>query len=155
LRCFFHAQGKPSACFYKVILRSAMAGIYIHIPFCRQACTYCNFHFSTSLKLKAELLEAILQELEMQKEYLQGQIIETIYIGGGTPSLLSADEIKEITEQVYKHYNVAKELKEFTLEANPDDLSKQYIHALRDTAVSRFSIGVQSFRDEDLRYMNR
>jgi len=131
-----------------------VAGIYLHIPFCKQACTYCNFHFSTSLRMKDDMLAAILQELEMRKYYLPEQKIETIYFGGGTPSVLSADDIKRITEQIYKHYKV-ENLKEFTLEANPDDLSAQYLKDLRDTAISRFSIGVQSFRDEDLRYMNR
>lgn len=130
-----------------------MAGIYIHIPFCKQACTYCNFHFSTSLKLKDEVLKAIMLELEMQKNYLQGETVETIYLGGGTPSLLTADEIKYLFDQVTAHYDIA--LKEFTLEANPDDLSLSYIRSLRNTAVNRFSIGIQSFRDNDLKYMNR
>jgi oxygen-independent coproporphyrinogen-3 oxidase len=131
-----------------------VAGIYIHIPFCKQACTYCNFHFSTSLKLKQEVITAILHEIEMQKDYLQGVEIETIYFGGGTPSLLSADEINTITELIYRHYNV-KQLREFTLETNPDDLSPEYIKALRSTQVDRFSIGIQSFREQDLKYMNR
>ena len=130
-----------------------MAGIYIHIPFCKQACTYCNFHFSTSLKLKDEVLQAILRELEIQN-YLQGAAIETIYFGGGTPSLLSADEINRIFEQVFKFYP-AEHVKEFTLEANPDDLTPEYLKALRSTPVNRFSIGTQSFRDRDLQYMNR
>src|SRR4051812_25991063 len=108
------------------------AGIYIHVPFCRQACVYCNFHFSTSLAYKNDVLAAILKELEMQREYLQGASIETIYFGGGTPSLLSADEIKLIFDTILKFYPI-KELKEFTLEANPDDLNKEYLRSLRDT----------------------
>ena len=88
-----------------------MAGIYIHIPFCKQACTYCNFHFSTTLKLKEEVLAAILKELQMQRDYLQEQPIETIYLGGGTPSLLSADEINRLFDTIFKYYPV-KELKE-------------------------------------------
>ncbi len=130
------------------------AGIYLHIPFCRQACVYCNFHFSTSLKYKEEVLQAMLKEIEMQREYLQGATIETIYFGGGTPSLLSADDINRLFDAIFKYYPVAH-LKECTLEANPDDLSQAYLRSLRGTPVSRFSIGIQSFRDEDLRYMKR
>lgn len=130
------------------------AGIYLHIPFCRQACVYCNFHFSTSLRYKEEVLQAMLKEIEMQREYLQGATIETIYFGGGTPSLLSADDINRLFDAIFKYYPVAH-LKECTLEANPDDLSQAYLKSLRGTPVSRFSIGIQSFRDEDLRYMKR
>jgi oxygen-independent coproporphyrinogen-3 oxidase len=131
-----------------------MAGIYIHIPFCKQACTYCNFHFSTTLNLKEEVLQAIMHELEMQKNFLNGAPVETIYFGGGTPSILSADEIQRIFEQVYKLYPI-EQLKECTLEANPDDLSPKYLKELRSTPINRFSIGTQSFRDSDLQYMNR
>src|SRR3982751_3627459 len=81
-----------------------MAGIYLHIPFCKQACTYCNFHFSTSLKLKNEVLEAIMLELKIQKNYLEEEDIETVYFGGGTPSLLTADEINRITDVIQQHY---------------------------------------------------
>ena len=130
------------------------AGIYLHIPFCRQACVYCNFHFSTSLKSKDDVLHAMLREIEMQRNYLGDAAIETIYFGGGTPSLLSADEINRLFEAIYKIYPVV-DLKECTMEANPDDLSKQYLHALQSTPVSRFSIGVQSFHDTDLLYMKR
>lgn len=131
-----------------------MAGIYLHIPFCKQKCTYCNFHFSTSLKAKDDLLRAMLRELELQKDYLQGHSIETIYFGGGTPSLLSSDEIMRFIDAIYHHYP-AGTLKECTLEANPDDLSAQYLKELRHTAVDRFSIGVQSFQEKDLLFMNR
>ncbi len=131
-----------------------MAGIYLHIPFCKQACTYCNFHFSTSLKLKDEVLNAMMQELELQKNYLENQPVETIYLGGGTPSLLSSDEINRIYDVIQKHYRIDA-IKEFTLETNPDDLTPAYIKSLRNTLVDRFSIGVQSFRDSDLKYMNR
>ncbi len=129
-------------------------GIYIHIPFCKQACVYCNFHFSTSLKYKGDVFAAIIKELELRRDYMQGTSIETIYLGGGTPSLLSSDEIKQIFETIQKNYIVDK-IKEFTLETNPDDLTKEYIRSLRNSPVDRFSIGVQSFRDEDLTYMNR
>ena len=130
------------------------AGIYLHIPFCKQACVYCNFHFSTSLKYKEDILAAMKAELAMQREYLQGTLVETIYLGGGTPSLLTADELNELFDTILKYYPV-HELKEVTLEANPDDLSKQYLKALRNTPVNRLSIGVQSFREEDLLYMKR
>ena len=134
--------------------RAATAGIYLHIPFCRQACVYCNFHFSTSMKYKEDVLQAMLQEIEMQREYLGDTPIETIYFGGGTPSLLSADEINRLIETIHKFYRV-NELKEVTLEANPDDLNSQYLRSLRGTPINRFSIGVQSFREEDLLYMKR
>lgn len=131
-----------------------MAGIYIHIPFCKQACNYCNFHFSTSLRQKDDLLLAIHQELAQRKDYLQGQVIETVYFGGGTPSLLSADEILKIWEIINQHYTLKEKL-EVTLEANPDDLSVAYLQALKKTPINRFSIGIQSFFDEDLQLMNR
>ncbi len=130
------------------------AGIYLHIPFCKQACVYCNFHFSTSLKYKDDVMQAMLREIEMQREYLQGIEIETVYFGGGTPSLLSADEINRLFDAILKYYPV-KELKECTLEANPDDLDKHYLQSLRATPMNRFSIGVQSFREDDLLYMKR
>ena len=131
-----------------------MAGIYIHIPFCRKACTYCNFHFSTSLGQKDDMLEAIARELIMQKDFLEAASVETIYFGGGTPSLLSAEELLRIFDLIEKHYDISK-LQECTLEANPDDLNPQYIQQLKRTPVNRFSIGVQSFFDSDLKYMNR
>src|SRR5690606_36033907 len=106
-----------------------MAGIYLHIPFCRQKCNYCNFHFSTSLKRKEEMLHALHCELEMQKNFLNGEPLETIYFGGGTPSLLTADEINRLFETIQKNYPIT-ELKEFTLEANPDDLTQTYIQSL-------------------------
>ena len=130
------------------------AGIYLHIPFCKQACVYCNFHFSTSLKHKEDVLQAMLREIEMQREYLQDTPIETIYFGGGTPSLLSADEINRLIDAIHNFYHV-NQLQEVTLEANPDDLSRQYLQSLRHTPINRFSIGVQSFREEDLLYMKR
>ncbi|WP_419802569.1 radical SAM family heme chaperone HemW [Mucilaginibacter sp.] len=131
-----------------------MAGIYIHIPFCRQACHYCDFHFSTSFKYKKELLTALKQEIMLQKQYLQNEEIETIYLGGGTPSVLSADEINALLETVFINFTVKADA-EITLEANPDDLNLQKIIALKQTPVNRFSIGVQSFFEEDLLWMNR
>ncbi len=131
-----------------------MAGIYIHIPFCKQACYYCDFHFSTSLKYKDELLQALIKEIKLQKVYLAGETIETIYLGGGTPSLLNADEINLITGAITSLHTVSSDA-EITLEANPDDLSREKVTALRQTPVNRFSIGIQSFFDEDLKWMNR
>ena len=131
-----------------------MAGIYLHIPFCKQACTYCNFHFSTSLKLKDEVMDAMLRELEVQRSYLAGQPVETIYFGGGTPSILPVDDVQRLIDKIFSLYDVSS-LKECTLEANPDDLTTTYLRSLRHTPINRFSIGVQSFKEADLRYMNR
>ncbi|MEO5910704.1 MAG: radical SAM family heme chaperone HemW [Pelobium sp.] len=131
-----------------------MAGIYIHIPFCKQACHYCDFHFSTSLKYKEEMLASLHREIRLQQGYLDNQLVETIYFGGGTPSLLSADEISELIESIQDTFEVAKD-PEITLEANPDDLNIENLKDLRNTAINRLSIGVQSFFDEDLKWMNR
>ena len=131
-----------------------MAGIYIHIPFCKQACHYCDFHFSTSIQYKSDLLSAIAKEIKLQKDYLRAENIETIYFGGGTPSLLSGDEISVLLEEIQKNFKVIAN-PEITLEANPDDLNLQKLKEFRNTEVNRFSIGVQSFFDEDLKWMNR
>ena len=131
-----------------------MAGIYIHIPFCKQACHYCDFHFSTSLKHKDELLQCIHEELQLQRPYLENQTVETIYFGGGTPSLLSASELNKIIDTVHQNFEVLNQA-EITLEANPDDLGIEKLKELRNTAINRLSIGVQSFFDEDLKWMNR
>nr|WP_317631775.1 radical SAM family heme chaperone HemW [uncultured Flavobacterium sp.] len=130
-----------------------MAGIYIHIPFCKQACHYCDFHFSTSLKHKDRMLTAILAELQMRKHEIN-ESVETIYFGGGTPSLLSVSEINTIVDHVYDLFEVAPN-PEITLEANPDDLTSEKIIALSQTKINRLSIGVQSIFDEDLKLMNR
>lgn len=131
-----------------------MAGIYLHIPFCKQKCNYCNFHFSTSLSRKDDLLKAMHLELHIQKNYLESHTIETIYFGGGTPTLLSADEINQLFDSIQKNFP-SIDLQEFTLEANPDDLTVNYLKSLRNTPINRFSIGVQSFKEADLKYMNR
>lgn len=130
-----------------------MSGIYIHIPFCKQKCSYCDFHFSTNLQLKSQLVEAIKKELILRKDELN-QSLETVYFGGGTPSILSEKELSSIFETIYKNYST-QNLKEITLEANPDDLTKEKIKFLKSTPVNRFSIGIQSFFEEDLRLMNR
>jgi len=131
-----------------------VAGIYIHIPFCKQACFYCDFHFSTSLKKKTELIEALIKELKLRKAELHNQIVETIYFGGGTPSLLTNEELQLIINEVYSNYNIVKK-PEVTLEANPDDLSLNRIVELSKTPINRLSIGIQSFFDDDLISMNR
>lgn len=131
-----------------------MAGIYIHIPFCKQACHYCDFHFSTSLTYKSEVLQALQQEIKIQKDFLNGDNIETIYFGGGTPSLLNDEQIKQLINTITDLHSVSPDA-EITLEANPDDLDNQQIKALKQTPVNRFSIGIQSFFDEDLAWMNR
>lgn len=131
-----------------------MAGIYIHIPFCKQQCSYCDFHFSTSLKNKNALLKALLHEIEIRKSFTKGAKINTIYFGGGTPSILSVTELNQIFEQLNKHFQIENNA-EITLEANPDDLNIQKIKDLKNTPINRFSIGIQSFFDEDLQFMNR
>ena len=131
-----------------------MAGIYLHIPFCKQACFYCDFHFSTSLKKKDELVSCLVKELEIRKEELQGEIIETIYFGGGTPSLLSQEEIELLLNTIQKNYKVLDN-PEITLEANPDDLSEAKVLEFVKSPINRLSIGIQSFFEEDLQMMNR
>ena len=130
-----------------------MAGIYIHIPFCKQSCHYCNFHFSTSTKNKEEVLYAIENEIK-QKGQASNEAISTIYFGGGTPSILDVNEINSIIKRIYKEFNVESEA-EITIEANPDDLNKEKIINLSLTEINRLSIGVQSFIDKELRIMNR
>ena len=145
-----------------------MSGIYIHIPFCKQACYYCDFHFSTSLKKKEELILALVKELELRKEELQ-EPVETIYFGGGTPSLLTIEELQFLINEVYKNYTIS-ENPEITLEANPDDLienplspraesrgltSKSIFKEYKTLGINRLSIGIQSFFEDDLKNMNR
>ena len=138
-----------------------MSGIYIHIPFCKQACHYCDFHFSTSMKKKDEMVLALAKEIAMRKNEFElldsarsNNQIETIYFGGGTPSVLSNDEINFLIAEVYKNYKVV-ENPEITLEANPDDLSSERILELSKSPINRLSIGIQSFYEEDLKMMNR
>jgi oxygen-independent coproporphyrinogen-3 oxidase len=131
-----------------------MAGIYLHIPFCKQACYYCDFHFSTSSRHKDAMVSALRAELLLQKEYLKDEVVKTIYFGGGTPSILNPDELKAIIDDIYEHFQVSKS-PEITLEANPDDLSPEKVRQLKETLINRFSIGIQSFYLEDLIWMNR
>lgn len=131
-----------------------MAGIYIHIPFCKQACHYCDFHFSTTLTKQDQLVDALAQELILRKDDLPNTTIETIYFGGGTPSLLTQKQMEKILNVICKHYKIS-ESPEITLEANPDDLDFDKLKMLKSLSVNRLSIGVQSFFDEDLKLMNR
>lgn len=131
-----------------------MAGLYLHIPFCKKACIYCDFHFSTSLKHKGEMVEAICKELEFRKDFVDGKSLESIYFGGGTPSVLNDGELNQIFETIFKNFTVS-EGAEITLEANPDDLTKGKLQSLNKSLINRLSIGIQSFREEDLIFMNR
>ena len=131
-----------------------MSGIYIHIPFCKQACFYCDFHFSTSLKKKDELISSLIHEIELRKNELNNEVIETIYFGGGTPSMLYQFEIDSIINAVYENHKVILN-PEITLEANPDDLTKRKIIELSKSRINRLSIGIQSFFEDDLKLMNR
>ncbi len=131
-----------------------MAGIYLHIPFCKQACYYCDFHFSTNLSTKRELVEAIARELTLQKDYVNRERINTIYLGGGTPSMLDAEELELLFTTIHKNFSV-NEAAEITLEANPDDLSLPRLRQLRSQGVNRLSIGIQSFDDKVLQFLNR
>src|SRR3546814_6410187 len=123
-----------------------MAGIYFHIPFCKQACHYCDFHFSTSLKYRDGVVAALCREVALQSDYLAGQeaTVETIYFGGGTPSLLAAAAIDKLIGEVGAHFTVRPDA-EITIEANPDDLDDTYVPALRSTPINRFRIGSKSF----------
>lgn len=131
-----------------------MSGIYIHIPFCKQACFYCDFHFSTSLKKKDELIQSILIEIELRKNELNDEVVETIYFGGGTPSLLNQSDVEAMIQTIYKHYKVGSN-PEITLEANPDDINGEKLKGMSSSGINRLSIGIQSFFEEDLKLMNR
>lgn len=131
-----------------------MAGIYIHIPFCRKACNYCNFHFSTTRHLENDFTEALLREVCLQKDYLGGASISTVYFGGGTPSLLDPASLEQILNTLTRHHPIAADA-EITLEANPDDISNSRAAAWKKMGINRLSIGVQSFVEEELQWMNR
>lgn len=131
-----------------------MAGLYLHIPFCKQACNYCDFHFSTSRQRQGEMVEALIKELELRQEYVQGEKLGSIYFGGGTPSVLSEAELDQLFSAIHRLFSL-EENPEITLEANPDDLTPERIQVLANSPVNRLSIGIQSFREEDLKTMNR
>ncbi|MDR2284199.1 MAG: radical SAM family heme chaperone HemW [Sphingobacterium sp.] len=128
--------------------------IYFHIPFCKQACHYCDFHFSTSLKYKEDVLLALHKELATRTGYLEDKKVHSIYFGGGTPSILEPSEIQHLIDQVAHYFDIDPQA-EITLEANPDDLTREKVNTLRQTSINRFSIGIQSFFQEDLSWMNR
>jgi len=131
-----------------------MAGIYIHVPFCKQACLYCNFHFSTNLALQNDFTAALLKEIELRIPYLNGETVETIYFGGGTPSLLSSASIRRILEAIHRNFKISSG-PEITLESNPDDMQPELLQEWNKIGINRLSIGVQSFFTEDLIWMNR
>ena len=131
-----------------------MAGIYIHIPFCKRRCIYCDFFSTTQSEKKPTYAHALCQELEMRKNYLKGEEIETIYLGGGTPSQLTEEELNEIFTSLYNIYKV-KEDAEITLEANPDDLTPEYVSMLRRLPINRISMGIQTFQEETLKLLHR
>lgn len=130
-----------------------MGGIYIHIPYCKQACHYCDFHFSTNRKNEQEMIQAICREVELQAAYLK-DTVETIYFGGGTPSLVSEEGLSSILRSIHDHFEVASDY-ELTLEANPDDLIASKLDALKGVGVNRLSIGIQTFNNEKLKQINR
>jgi oxygen-independent coproporphyrinogen-3 oxidase len=131
-----------------------MSGIYIHIPFCKQACHYCDFHFSTSIKKKDEMVLALANEMALRATEFKDEVVETIYFGGGTPSILEIDDLRFLIDEVYRNYTVA-ENPEITVEANPDDLTETRIIELSQNKINRLSIGIQSFFEDDLKLMNR
>ena len=131
-----------------------MAGIYLHIPFCKKRCIYCDFFSSTRSEKKAAYIDALCQELELRRDYLDEERIETIYFGGGTPSQLAKEDFERIFSSLYKIYPISPEA-EITLEANPDDLSPEYIHMLRTLPFNRLSMGIQTFDDPTLKLLNR
>ncbi|MCH7534265.1 MAG: radical SAM family heme chaperone HemW, partial [Bacteroidetes bacterium] len=131
-----------------------MAGIYIHIPFCKQACSYCDFHYSTTLNRKTDMVNALVREIEIRKNYLNNEHVSTIYFGGGTPSLLNQFETDTIMEAINVHFEIKNDA-EITMEVNPDDIKATKLKELKSSNINRLSIGVQSFHNEDLEFMNR
>ena len=131
-----------------------MSGVYIHIPFCRQKCHYCNFHFAVSRKHRQDLIDALIREIELNHSFLPGKNLDSLYFGGGTPSLLPWEDIQALILQVKAYFELAPG-SEITLEANPDDLDPDYLEALKETGINRLSLGVQSFMDDELLAMNR
>jgi oxygen-independent coproporphyrinogen III oxidase len=130
-----------------------MAGIYIHIPFCKQACHYCNFHFSTTHQQIPQVVNAIAREATLRKDYIT-ETVDTIYFGGGTPSILNTNDIAFLLDKIKKNYTVNPQA-EITLEANPDDITEEKLLAWKQIGINRFSLGIQSFIDEELKWMNR
>jgi oxygen-independent coproporphyrinogen-3 oxidase len=128
--------------------------LYLHIPFCKQACSYCDFHFSTSLQQKPAMIDAMCREIVLQKDYLPDRTLQSIYFGGGTPSLLEIKDLEQIFQTISQYFSIDKNA-EITLEANPDDLTAQKLADLKSVGINRLSIGIQSFEDKHLKLMNR
>jgi oxygen-independent coproporphyrinogen-3 oxidase len=131
-----------------------MPGVYIHIPFCKQACSYCNFHFSTNLSLKKKLIKSICEELRLQADFLPDKLLTSVYFGGGTPSLLDEEDLENIFENLGQHFKW-DDATEITLEANPDDITDDICKLWKKAGINRLSIGIQSFSEEELIFMNR
>jgi oxygen-independent coproporphyrinogen-3 oxidase len=131
-----------------------MAGIYVHVPFCKVKCHYCDFHFSIQLKNRQQLVDALCQEIKERKDYLASEIIETIYFGGGTPSVLDSQMIDQLMSTIHQNYKLS-EFPEITFECNPDDITKDKLMDFKSFGINRLSIGIQSFDDKVLRFMNR
>jgi putative oxygen-independent coproporphyrinogen III oxidase len=131
-----------------------MAGIYFHIPFCKTRCTYCDFYTTTQISQLSVTVQSLIKELELRKHEFEHETVSTIYFGGGTPTLLKSNQLKQIIERVFQLFTIENEV-EITVEANPDDLNLEYLQALRNMGVNRLSIGIQSFSDKVLRFMNR
>lgn len=131
-----------------------MAGLYIHVPFCAKRCLYCDFFSNTEMKYKEPYINALIKEMELRKGYIGNEALETIYFGGGTPSQLDEKDFGKIFEAIYRLFDVAEQA-EITLEANPDDMKREYVSLLRNYPFNRVSMGVQSFHPEDLRFLNR
>ncbi|WP_313987673.1 radical SAM family heme chaperone HemW [Xanthocytophaga flavus] len=152
---FFSSISTYTVSFPNVLLFiTVLSGLYIHIPFCKQACYYCDFHFSTNQIQKDAMVKAIIQELKLQTSYLDKPHLETIYFGGGTPSLLTFQQLTDIFDAIYSYYSVSSDA-EITLEANPDDLDTKTLTNLRQLPINRLSIGIQSFYENHLLYMHR
>lgn len=131
-----------------------MAGIYIHVPFCKTRCIYCDFYTRTDMSSKHSYISALCKEIELRKEYTGDEIIETIYFGGGTPSQLSKDDLEQIFASIYRNFKVSEDA-EITIEANPDDLGDKYLQMMRKFPFNRLSIGIQSFDDNELLFLKR
>ncbi|MCL3850733.1 radical SAM family heme chaperone HemW [Parabacteroides sp. GYB001] len=131
-----------------------MAGLYIHVPFCAKRCLYCDFFSNTEMKYKEPYVTALIRELEIRKDYIGNEPLETIYFGGGTPSQLQATDFERIFDAIQRLFDISG-CKEVTLEANPDDMTPEYVASLRTFPFNRISMGVQSFKAEDLRFLNR
>ena len=151
--CFFPRRFSYSGIMYYFCIKK-MSGLYIHVPFCEKRCLYCDFYSNTDSRYKSAYLEALIREMEMRKGYLQDEPLKTIYFGGGTPSQLSVAELERIFEAIYRNFRTTEEM-EITLEANPDDMKPRYVAALQALPINRISMGVQSFDETDLKFLNR